>query len=166
MNRVVKQNTHPPKRISTYNYPRLFPYATPIKSWPTWAHTVTHLPKWICRMQSSPRPLYSDRYRAVALSTITSAKRLSASIDAASCSNRIWCSVLWARAYATLLSTSSVLKPHLCIWRYSCGTVTTPMRIQAMWSRDNWVGTVESDTDEYWPCIHSQPAMFLHVYTK
>jgi hypothetical protein len=78
-------------------------------------HTVEGLPtpSWFCRPASSPRPRYSTRYRAVALSTMMMAKRDSDSMLAAAASKSACCSVLCARAYATLSSTSSGFIPYL-----------------------------------------------------
>ena len=48
---------------------------------------------------------------AVALSTMSTAKRESAIMLAACMSSCCWCSVLCARAYATLSSTSCAFRP-------------------------------------------------------
>ena len=77
----------------------------------SFASALRNLPRWIWRADSSPRPLNSVRYRAVTESTMISAKRASAIIDAAASSSWPWWSVLCARAYATLSSTSAGLRP-------------------------------------------------------
>ena len=70
-------------------------------------------PRLFWRAASSPRPTYSTRYSAVTLSTTISAKRASDIMDAAAMSSWPWWSVLCARAYATLSSTSLGLSPYL-----------------------------------------------------